>query len=322
MDMITIAWDGSGDFTTLQAALDAVPEDHPQPVEMRMKRGVYRERVIWTKSRITLIAEEGTELVGGAYARQLLPNGETQNTFLTATLLISGDDVRMEGLTIRNDAGDGRQVGQAVALYAAGDRLSFLRCRLIACQDTLFCGPTLRKIGRWTPGYDIPRGVEGIDTLPPVDARQYFRDCFIQGDVDFIFGPYRVWFEGCTLYANERGGFYTAPNTPREQPFGLVFHRCRLTGDCAPGGVYLGRPWRDDARAAFLHCEMDACVHPRGYCDWEQPFRPVTPKLCEYGSTGPGAATEGRHPRMGLLSGAEAAAYTRDAVLRGWKPEA
>ena len=152
-----------------------------------------------------------------------------------------------------------------------------------------------------------------------MDARQHYENCFIRGDVDFIFGPYRAWFEGGTLYANARGGYYTAANTPEGQPYGLVFHRCRLTGECAPGGMYLGRPWREHARTAFLNCEMDECVHPLGFCDWDSPFRPVTRLMCEHGSTGPGAACAGRHRAMGLLSDAEAAEYTLERVLGSWK---
>ena len=140
---MVIARDGSGDFTSLQAALDALPEG--QPKRLFMRRGVYREKVVWVKSDVTLVAEDGAELVWGDYALLPLPNGETMNTFLTATLLICGDNNRVENLAIRNDAGDGRKVGQAVALFAAGDRLSFSHCRLEACQDTLYTGPRCGK---------------------------------------------------------------------------------------------------------------------------------------------------------------------------------
>ena len=314
--MMVIAADGTGDFSSLQAALDAAPADG-RPVRMAMRRGVYREKVVWTKSNLHLIAEDGARLVWGDYALQTLPNGERKDTFLTATLLVSGSDNRIDRLTVENDAGDGRQVGQAVALYAAGDRLHLSHCRLLACQDTLYTGPVLKKTARWTPGLD--GGVADVAAPPPFQARQYYEACFIRGDVDFIFGPYRAWFEGCTLYANARGGYYAAPNTPADQPYGLVFHRCALTGECAPGGMYLGRPWREAGCAAYLDCEMDACVHPLGFCDWESPFRPVTRRLCEHGSTGPGADGAGRHPAMGRLSDAEAARYTPRQVLDGWK---
>ena len=310
-------------FSTLQNAIDSIPENHKEAVTIRMLPGVYREKVILNKSNVTLIGEEGAHLVFNDYALNPLPDGTTRNTFLTPTLLITGDEVTLRNLTVENDAGDGRKVGQAVAVYAAGDRCRFFDCRFLAAQDTLFCGPVLTKLHNFVKPYRIPVGVEGVADRPPVDARLYFENCFIRGDVDFIFGPYRCWFEGCTLYANARGGYYTAANTPEGQPFGFVFHRCTLTGECEPGGMYLGRPWREHAATAFIDCRMDACVHPVGFTDWlitGQPNRPVTERYCEYGSTGEGAGTAQRHPGMKLLTGEEADSYTREAVLRGWDP--
>lgn len=319
---LTVSKSGTG-FPTLQAAIDSIPAGCAEETVIRILPGTYREKVILNKSHVTLLGGEGSHLVYNDYALNPLPDGTTRNTFLTPTLLITGDDVTLRGLTVENDAGDGRKVGQAVAVYAAGDRCRFFDCRLLAAQDTLFCGPVLHKLHRFVKPYEIPLGVEGVADRPPVDARLYFENCYIRGDVDFIFGPYRCWFEGCTLHCNARGGYYTAANTPEGQPFGFVFHRCRLTGDCEPGGVYLGRPWREHAATAFLNCEMDDCVHPEGFTDWlitGQPNRPVTDRYCEYGSTGAGAAAEARHPGMKLLSAEEAEAYTLPNVLPGWDP--
>lgn len=319
MELI-ISQSGEG-FSTLQAAIDSIPADSTQQTLIRILPGVYREKVILNKSNVTLLAEPGAHLVFGDFALNPLPDGTTRNTFLTPTLLITGDDVTLRGLTVENDAGDGRKVGQAVAVYAAGDRCRFFDCRFLAAQDTLFCGPVLTKLHNFVKPYPIPVGVEGVADRPPVDARLYFENCFIRGDVDFIFGPYRCWFEGCTLYANERGGYYTAANTPEGQPYGFVFHRCTLTGECPEGAIYLGRPWREHAATAFINCHMDACVNPLGFTDWlitGQPNRPVTQRYCEYGSTGPGSHADARHPGMKLLTAAEADAYTLANVLPGW----
>jgi len=321
---IIVAQNGNADFSTLQAAIDSIPVDG-NPVTIRVQPGVYREKVILNKSNVTLLADPGAHLVFGDFALNPLPDGTTRNTFLTPTLLITGDNVTLRGLTVENDAGDGRKVGQAVAVYAAGDCCRFFDCRFLAAQDTLFCGPVLHKLHRFVKPYEIPLGVEGVADRPPVDARLYFENCFIRGDVDFIFGPYRCWFENCTLYANARGGYYTAANTPEGQPFGFVFHRCKLTGECEPEGMYLGRPWREHAATVFLDCEMDACVHPEGFTDWlitGQPNRPVTKRYCEYGSYGEGADPSRRHPGMKLLTPEEAAAYTLQNVLPGWNPMA
>lgn len=121
---ILVSQRGKAGFSTLQAAIDSIPADG-KPVTIRIQPGVYREKVILNKDNVTLLAEEGAHLVYNDFALNPLPDGTTRNTFLTPTLLITGDDVTLRGLTVENDAGDGRIVGQAVAVYAAGDRCRF-----------------------------------------------------------------------------------------------------------------------------------------------------------------------------------------------------
>ena len=315
-------WIGTecGDYKTLQAAVDAAQEGDT----LILRPGVYRERVVVHKDDLRIVGEAGAMLTGSGCAKDIGPDGTEKGTFLSATLLVLGSGVTVENLTVRNDAGDGREVGQAVAVYAAGDRGVWRNCRLIAHQDTLFCGPVMPKVlaetgGRSNPGVQV---VESTGNCPLTHARQYFENCHIQGDVDFIFGPYRCWFEGCTLHMNARGGWYTAANTPEEQPWGLVFHRCRLTGDCPEGEASLGRPWRAFARTLFLECDMDACVSPRGFHDWENwdGVRPVTERCGEWRTTGARADLSTRHPGQKRLTDAEAAGVTRQAVLDGWTP--
>ena len=157
---------------------------------------------------------------------------------------------------------------------------------------------------------------------PLTGSRQYFEQCFIRGDVDFIFGPYRCWFERCTLFMNERGGWYTAANTNRDQPFGFVFHRCLLTGACTPGEGFLGRPWRRFARTVFLDCEMDAHVAPEGFSDWDAE-RVVTDRCGEWHTRGERADQRTRHPAQKRLTDGEAAELTAAKVLSGedgWHP--
>ena len=232
--------------------------------------------------------------------------------------MTTGRDIRVENLTIRNDAGDGREVGQAVAVYAAGDRGIWRNCRLEAHQDTLFCGPlrmpnVTENVGNRTGNAErFPRVEDG----PLTESRQYFEDCLIRGDVDFIFGPYRCWFERCVLIMNERGGWYTAANTNEAQPFGFVFRRCRLTGECGPGEGFLGRPWRKFARTVFLECEMDEHVAPEGFRDWDEE-RVITGRCGEWRTTGIRADQETRHPAQKRISDREAAGITREKVLGG-----
>lgn len=309
-----------GDFNSIQAAVDAADSGDI----LHIRPGTYSERVVIHKSGLSIEAEDGAVLTGSGCAKDTYPNGKEKGTFLSATLLVLGDDVTVEGLTVRNDAGDGRDVGQAVAVYAAGDRGVWKRCRFIAHQDTLFCGPVMQKVlDEVAPR--VPEGVECVPSVgdcPPTRGRQYLEDCLIRGDVDFIFGPYRCWFEGCTLHMNERGGWYTAANTPEAQPWGLVFNRCRLTGDCLEGAAKLGRPWRAFARTLFLGCEMDEHVSPAGFENWQNwdGVREITERCGEWGTTGVRADLSTRHPKAARLSDEEAEAVTREAVLNGWKP--
>ena len=326
MRMMIVAKDGSGDFTRIQEAVDAVPEGTGEPVRILVQAGEYREKVVIHRDGIRLTGEDRdrTVIVWNGCAKDQYADGTEKGTFLSSTLMTTGRDIRVENLTIRNDAGDGREVGQAVAVYAAGDRGIWRNCRLLAHQDTLFCGPvrlpnTAEDLGERTGCAEAyPRVEDG----PQTRGRLYFDHCFIRGDVDFIFGPYRCWFEQCTLFMNERGGWYTAANTNRDQPYGFVFHRCLLTGECGEGKAYLGRPWRKYARTVFLDCEMDSHVAPEGFADWDEE-RVITDRCGEWHTTGPQADQRFRHPAQKRLTDAEAEAYTLSRVLGGadgWLP--
>ena len=313
-----IAQDGSGDFTSLQAAVDAAEEGS----ELILRPGTYRGRVIVNKNGLRVVGEDRdtTVITASGCAKDLDANGQEKGTFLSYTMLVTGNDVTVENLTIRNDAGDGRKVGQAVAVYAAGDRGLWRGCRMIAHQDTLFCGPTMPLVQQDALPWIVPEGVPAVNEPLHVDGRQYFEDCYIQGDVDYIFGSYDCWFERCELFMNERGGWYTAANTPASSNWGFVFHDCRLTGACGEGMAYLGRPWRAFARTVFLNCEMDEHVSPQGFADWDGQ-RVVTDLYGEYGTRGARADQTTRHPKQKRLTAEEAARITIDAVLDGWKPE-
>ncbi len=321
--MYIIAKDGSGDFTSIQAAIDAIPMSNRVPTILLVRMDEYQERVIVNKDNVRIIGEarDRTVITHSGCAKDLNEEGKEKGTFLSYTFLVTGDNVEVENITIRNDAGDGNVVGQAVAVYAAGDRGVWRNVRMIACQDTLFCGPTMPKVAKDALPRLIPEGVISVGDCPLVLGRQYFEDCFIQGDVDFIFGPYACWFERCTLHMNKRGGFYTAANTPEQAPYGLVFHQCRLTGECEEGQAYLGRPWRRFAHTMFIECEMDACVAPEGFQDWGE--NKIGPRCGEYKTSGARADQSTRHPGQARLTEAEAAMLTLHNVIGGydgWNP--
>ena len=294
-------------FPTIQTALDAVRARGERRAVIALEAGTYREKLVLDVPGLTLAGPENGEarIVWNDSANLLDENGQPLTTFRTATLRVSAADVTLKNLIVENDAGAGDAVGQAVALYIAGDRCVVRDCRLLAQQDTLLIGP---ETGTICDAY-------------PCGRRAYLEHCFIRGNTDFIFGSYAAWFERCTLFCLAQGkpvnAMIAAPNTPEGQAFGFVFNHCEITGDCEERTVYLGRPWRPFGRAAFLHCTMDDCVHPAGWLDWETPFRPVWPGLCETADT----HTPARHPLCGKLS--DGHPYTKDAVLsgeNGWKP--
>ena len=318
--MWIIAQDGSGDFTTIQAAVDAAVGGGRAPTVLLIRPGVYRERLVVNKDNLRLVGEdsERTIITHSGCAKDLDADGHERGTFLSFTVIVTGRNVTMENLTIRNDAGDGRVAGQAVALYAAGDRGAYRHCRLIAHQDTLFTGPVMPIVAQEiAPRTSDAEFVPSCSDCLPTRSREYFEDCFIQGDIDFIFGAYRCWFERCTLYMNARGGYYTASNAAESQPYGYVFHDCRLTGECPDGMAYLGRPWRRFSSTLFLNCEMDACVSPLGFCDWDE-TRVVTERYGEYGTRGARASQDTRHPAQKRLTAEEALRVTVPEVIGGW----
>lgn len=322
--MMIVAKDGSGDYTAIQAAVDALPETGG---EILVRAGEYREKIVIHRDDVRLTGEdrERTVIAWNGCAKDRYPDGTEKGTFLSSTLMTTGRDITVENLTVLNDAGDGRVAGQAVAVYAAGDRGIWRNCRLIAHQDTLFCGPlrlpnVKEDIGERTGSAEQ---VLRVEDGPETAGRQYFENCLIRGDVDFIFGPYRCWFEKCTLFMNERGGWYTAANTNERQPFGFVFRHCTLTGTCEPGAGFLGRPWRKYARTVFLECEMDEHVAPEGFSDWDEE-RVVTDRCGEWRTTGARADQRTRHPAQKRITDAEAAEMTLARVLSGedaWQPE-
>jgi pectinesterase len=241
-----------------------------------------------------LIGENPTNtvIVYGLYAGMTNLDGLPIGTFHTPTVTIDADDFTAENLIFENSAGP---VGQALALRVDGDRAVFRHCRFIGWQDTIL----------------VNRG------------RQYFEDCFVSGQTDFIFGAATSWFERCVLCSRGAGGYLTAASTPFDAPFGLVFSHCQILGETPATRTYLGRPWRPYASTLFLNTEMSGVVRPEGWHDWNKPEAHQTARYAEYDSTGPGAGPAARANWSKQLTPAEAAAITPAKVLggaEGWNP--
>lgn len=290
-----VAADGSGDFTTIQAAIYAAPY-HPTgpPWVIMVMPGTYAERVYVQRERgyLKLVGEDPktTVLTGKLHANMSGPDGQTIGTFRTPTLQIDGDGFEIENLTIQNTAGP---VGQALALRTDGDKLVFRNCHFLSWQDTMF----------------LNRG------------RAFFENCRIEGHVDFIFGGATAWFENCSIHCL-KDGYITAASTPREQSYGFIFHRCQVTGE--PNvKTYLGRPWRPYGMTAFLDCQLSEVVRPEGWNNWGREANEKTARYFEYGSPSEGANPSQRVKWAKQLLEAEAEDYNIDQVLGAednWSP--
>jgi PelA/Pel-15E family pectate lyase len=276
---IVVAADGSGDFKTIQAAVDHVPDGNTQRVVIHIKPGVYQEqvRVSASKRFITLRGEDATKTV----ITYKLSAQQAGNTRLAFAVLVNASDFRAEHVTFENSFGTG---SQAVALFVDAERATFENCRFLGWQDTLF--------------------VNG--------NRHLFKDCYIEGHVDFIFGTAAAVFENCTIHSKGAGYVTAHYRTGNEENTGFVFIRCRLTGQNTGNGVYLGRPWRPYARVVFIECWLDAHIKPEGWDNWRDPAREKTVWFAEHNSKGPGANPSARVAWSKQLTSREAAEFSRE----------
>lgn len=326
--MITVSKSGAGDFDSLQKAILSVDDAHADAAVIFVEPGVYEEKVFIRKRNIQIIGadRDSTVIRYGDGAKKLRADGTIYGTFNTATVLFAGSDITVRNLTIENSAGSGRIAGQAVAAYVASDRTAFYNCAFLGHQDTIFTGfvddgDFLKLM--------LPEFFEA--SAVPVEfpvTRNYFEDCYICGDVDYIFGPNVAYFNRCNIHtrllASESVSYITAASTPLWQEYGFVFHGCRLIGEGTKGSVYLGRPWRDFAKTAFLACEMDAHIHPAGWHNWGKAKAEANCGYVEYGNTGAGADTSRRASFCKLLTNPDLQEYyDARAVLcgaDGWNP--
>lgn len=311
--MITVAKDNSGDFTTVSEALRSI-QSGPETIYIR--NGVYKERLEITIPDITLVGEDPnkTIITNDYYAEMIMEDGTKRGTFRTYTCLVFTHNFTARNITFENSAGSGPEIGQALAMYCEGDMNKFYNCRFLGHQDTLFTGPL-------PPTVKIPGGFVGPTEFAPRDnGRQYYKDCYICGDVDFIFGSATAYFKNCTICALDRGmdvnGYITAPSTPEGQPYGYVFDQCTITGNCPDRTVYLGRPWRSYAKSVFLNCRIDGIIFDEGFHDWNKPDSHEGSFFAEYNCTGAGADTGRRASFAHVLTDEEAAQYTLDNVFK------
>jgi pectinesterase len=284
---LVVAQDGSGDFTSIQKAIDACRIFPDKPFTIRVKNGVYREKIAILEGNtdLTIIGESAdkTIIAWDDYFDKV--NRGRNSTFYTSTLKVEANDFRMENITVENSAGP---VGQALALSVEGDRCVFVNCRFLGNQDTIYAAGRL--------------------------GRQYFYNCYIEGTTDFIFGEATAVFEKCTIHA-KANSYITAASTAQGKPFGYVFLNCKITAAAGIGNVYLGRPWRGFAKVAFLNCEMGAFILPEGWDNWLNTENEKTVNFLEYKNTGAGADRSKRVSWSHELTKKEASNFTKEKIF-------
>jgi len=289
---IIVAADGTGEFTSVQEAVNDIRAYMSDTTYMFVRAGVYREKIV-VPSWVTNLVMKGegadkTVITWNDYAGL-----NNMGTFRTYTIWIQGSGFTAEDITFENSAGP---VGQAVAVHSDGDRAVFRRCRLLGNQDTLLTANQ--------------------------ESRQYYEECYIEGTTDFIFGPATAWFERCHIHSR-KNSYVTAASTVEDHEFGYIFNRCRLTAADGVEKVYLGRPWRPFAATLFMRCELGSHILPEGWHNWDNPANEQTARYAEYRNTGPGASPDTRVAWSRQLSRQEAKRYTPDNVFArsdGWNP--
>jgi len=293
--VITVAADGSGDYLTVQSALDAIPLNNTKPVTVLVRDGIYREKIHLdsTKNFVTLLGEDewNTILTYDDHPGMLSPAGDSINTRSSHSCLVKADDFTARRLTIRNDAGF--SAGQAVALEVQGDRACIEECRIVGNQDVLF--------------------------LNSARSRVFLGYCDIEGTTDFIFGNATAWFDHCHIHS-KKDSYVTAASTPADHPYGFVFYDCMLTGDTSIHHASLGRPWRPHASVDYIRCYIGAHVRPEGWSDWNNNGSYKTARYGEYHDYGPSSDTAARVRWAHQLTDEEAAHVNLNEVFNGWKP--
>ena len=291
-DTIVVSRDGTGNFRTLQEAIESARAFMDYTVTIYVKNGVYKEKVIvpsWVEN-IDIIGEDRDKTI---ITYDDHANINKMGTFRTYTVKVEGSDITFKNLTIENNAA---QLGQAVALHTEGDRLKFINCRILGNQDTIYTGAKFTRL--------------------------YFKDCYIDGTTDFIFGPSTALFEDCINHS-KRNSYVTAASTPKEAKYGYVFKHCKLTAEPGVDKVYLGRPWRPYAYTLFIECELGKHIVLAGWHNWGKQSNEETARYMEYKNTGEGANASERVAWSKQLTKKEAEAVTVDAIFRtqsDWNP--
>jgi pectin methylesterase-like acyl-CoA thioesterase len=313
---VTVAQDGSGNFRTVQAAIDAAPSASATPYVIYVKNGKYKGKISVpaTKPFLQLVGESvgSVTLTYDDYSTRANPTGGASSTGSSASTTVVATDFSAFNITFENSAGVNPDLF-AVALNISGDRGAFRNCRFIGGQNTVY--------------------TSGAGT------RQYFRNCFIEGNTDFIFGSAIAVFDRCVIYPKTRGdggptGYITAANTPAGQAYGYVFRSCIIPDNQGTTTYSLGRAWQNDAattagakshnNVVFLNSRLGASVvNPEGWNVWDGGTDVTLINYGEYQSRnfkGNLVNVNRRASWSKQLADTDTTQYQTAAVLGNWDP--
>ena len=322
------------DYKTLTEALNQVNAQN-EPATVYIEPGIYAEKLVVSADNVTMIGtgELETTITYGDHATMLDEDGVKYGTFRTATFRVDADNFKAQNITFVNSAGNGRDNGQAVSVYAEGDRVQFENCRMIGCQDTLFTAPLPPKRPETGTNGRGPKA-----DCERKNGRQYYKNCYIEGDIDFIFGGATAYFEKCEIFSkygiiedeakipqkdesDEICGYITAACTHEGQEYGYVFHNCSFTSDCPDNTVFLGRPWRNHAQTVIIQCELGKHIRREGWYNWGKTEAESTTYYGEYNNTSKGTpADAGERVKWShIIDDNSIGKYSREKVLGDWK---
>ena len=296
-DTLVVSRDGTGQFRNVAEAIEVCRAFMEYHKVIYVKKGTYKEKLVvpqWlTNIEICGEDRDKTIITWDDHANIFMPEiGKGMGTFRTYTLKIQGSRITLKNITIENNSA---RLGQAVALHTEGDCLTFINCRFLGHQDTIYTGNA--------------------------KCRHYFKDCYIEGTTDFIFGPSTAWFENCDIFC-KADSYITAASTPQDVDYGYIFNNCHITTAENVTKVYLGRPWRDYGYTLFMNCDLPRQIRPEGWHQW-RPEAVKTARYMEYNNRGEGAATGQRVAWSRQLTKKEAQQITLEQVFSWhdqWNP--
>ncbi|MBB6329963.1 pectinesterase [Chryseobacterium sediminis] len=297
---IVVSKDGKGSFTTIQQAIDAIENDSSIRTKILIKPGVYKEKITISETKGPIILEgenpQNTIITYDDFASKKNAEGKDIGTTGSSTIFIYSNNFTAKNISFENSSG---RVGQAVAVLTSGDRIAFENCRFLGNQDTLY----------------LKGAQDSTDKTKP--SRNYFKNCYIEGTTDYIFGAGTAVFENCTIYSKETASYVTAASTPQENEFGFVFINSKIIGNAKENSVYLGRPWRPFAKTVYIDCEINSTIKPEGWHNWSKPDAEKTTFYAEFNSKGSGAHISKRVPWSHQLTKEERKKYTTEIILKG-----